>query len=536
MSDRSRSVADHDSNALLARALRRRQRYTRTAHRSATLSATISTGLRQVVTRPHVLAGRHLLHLLVGLLVPFAILASQLPFTVPPIPALPASSLDSGSADLVAPAAPLALDDTADGEIPVPDSAFAAIDALPSNAWRPDLLRYQPIAAAVAADSANVRGGPGAEYDKLGELPSGTALQVLAQANGWYQVRLDNGRVVWIVAELLNLSARSAEIVPEATAIPAPPPARVGLVAEEGLNVRDGPGTGYVGMAKLAAGTQLDLLARYNDWFQVQTAEGQVGWVLSQYLTIGPGVVDRVDAVTSVPNPNPALLGRTTERNVNLRGGPGVAYPQMGRLGAGVPVDLLGRYEDWLKVRTTDGATGWVSNELVGVDAYIGRRVPVVRDIPALPQPNPVARAQNAASARPAQPVPAPSASAGDVVGFAMQFVGAAYVWGGAGPKGFDCSGFTQYVYKQFGLSLPHSSEGQYSTRYGTMISNVDDLRPGDIVFFINTYKRGISHVGIYVGGGNVVQAMSPKLGVGVANLNGGYWAEHYYGAIRPAR
>ena len=196
MSDLSRSVADHDSNALLARALRRRQRYVRTAHRSATLSATITNGLRQVVSRPHVLAGRHLLHLLVGLLVPFTILASQLPIAVPPIPPLPAPSLESRSGDVVAPAAPLALDATTDGEIPVPDSAFAAIDALPSAGWRPDLLRYQPIVAAVAADSANVRGGPGAEYDKLGELPSGTALQVLAQANGWYQVRLDNGQVV----------------------------------------------------------------------------------------------------------------------------------------------------------------------------------------------------------------------------------------------------------------------------------------------------------------------------------------------------
>jgi cell wall-associated NlpC family hydrolase len=114
--------------------------------------------------------------------------------------------------------------------------------------------------------------------------------------------------------------------------------------------------------------------------------------------------------------------------------------------------------------------------------------------------------------------------------------VSARYVWGGAGPTAFDCSGFTRYVYQQYGLDLPHSSAGQYSTNYGAMIANPADLRPGDIVFFVNTYKRGISHVGIYVGGGDVVQAMSPKLGVGVANLNGGYWAQHYYGGIRPAR
>src|SRR4029453_2325588 len=61
------------------------------------------------------------------------------------------------------------------------------------------------------------------------------------------------------------------------------------------------------------------LLARYGDWLQVQTAEGQAGWVLGEYLTIGPGVMQRVEAVTSVPDPNPALIGRTSERNVNLR-------------------------------------------------------------------------------------------------------------------------------------------------------------------------------------------------------------------------
>jgi cell wall-associated NlpC family hydrolase len=253
--------------------------------------------------------------------------------------------------------------------------------------------------------------------------------------------------------------------------------------------------------------------------------------VLGRYLAIGPGVIGRVEAVTSIPDPNPALIGRTSERNVNLRGGPGTAYEKIGALGSGMQLELLGRYEDWFKVRTSEGTIGWITNELVDVSSFVGRRVPVVRSIPALPRRTPATQAQPQARA-----IPAPSAAAGTVVGYASQFLGARYVWGGSGPNAFDCSGFTRHVYKQFGLDLPHSSAGQYSTAYGTMISNPDDLQPGDLVFFINTYKRGISHVGIYVGGGNVVQALSPKQGVGVANLNGGYWAQHYYGAIRPAR
>jgi len=236
-----------------------------------------------------------------------------------------------------------------------------------------------------------------------------------------------------------------------------------------------------------------------------------------------------------VPDLNPALVGLVSESNVNLRGGPGVAYDKLGALSGGAQLALLGRYEDWFKVRTPRGTIGWVSTELLDVSAFVNRRIPVVRDIPTLARPKPASRPQTPGQAA-RGPVPAPSASASSVVGFATQFVGSRYVWGGASPKGFDCSGFTQYIYKQYGLNLPHSSAGQYSTNFGTMISNPDDLRPGDIVFFVNTYKRGISHVGIYVGGGDVVQALSPRQGVGIANLNGGYWAQHYYGGIRPSR
>ncbi len=527
MTDFSGSAADHDTHALTARALRQRQRYTRSVQRSQTLTTTIA---KYAHAFPGALPARYVMHALVALFVPLAILASQIPLAIP-LAQPQANASDGSTGDFVAPIAPLSLDANTDSDAPAPDSAFAEIDALPIASLRPELLKDQPIDATVVADLANVRGGPGTDYDKVGTLPAGTPLLLLAQYNGWYQARRDDGSTIWVAAELLDLDAAVADFLPDATNIPAPPPPKIGLVAEEGLNLRDGPGTGYIGMTKLPSGAQLDLLARYNDWFQVQTEDGKAGWVLAQYLSIGPGVVDRVETVTTVPDLNPALVGLVSEANVNLRGGPGVAYDKLGALGHNTQLDLLGRYQDWFKVRTPRGTVGWVSNELLNVNDYVMRRVPAVREIPALARPKPASRPQTQSRL-----APVPAATAGSVVEFAMQFVGSRYVWGGASPKGFDCSGFTQYVYKQYGLNLPHSSAGQYSTAYGTTISNPDDLRSGDIVFFVNTYKRGISHVGIYVGGGNVVQALSPKQGVGVANLNGGYWAQHYYGGIRPSR
>ncbi|MEO7910130.1 MAG: SH3 domain-containing protein [Roseiflexaceae bacterium] len=532
MTELSHSTADHDTSALAQRVLRRREQYARSTRRAHPVQHSIAGYVRQLITAQRALPVRYVLHLLVVVLVPLAILISQAPLGSPAVvPSAVTFPYSNGSSDLVAPVAPITLQPDTIGDAPVPDSAFEIIDALPMPGLNPQLLRPQPIAATIVADSANVRGGPGTNYDKVDALPAGTPLQVLAQIDGWYQARTNHNRIIWIAAELLNLDSAVADFLPVATNIPTPPPAKIGLATAEGLNLRDGPGTSYIGMTKLKSGSQLDLLARYGDWFQVQTPAGQAGWVLGQYLAISPGVVDRVEVVTSIPEANPALIGRTSERNVNLRGGPGTAYEKIGALGTGTQLDLLGRYEDWFKVRTLQGSTGWISNELLDVSTFISRRVPVVRSIPALAR-----RTQVGQAAAPRHDLPAPAAAAGNVVGYAAQFVGASYVWGGIGPNAFDCSGFTRYVYKQFGLDLPHSSAGQYNTAYGTMISNPADLRPGDIVFFVNTYKRGISHVGIYVGGGDVVQAISPKFGVGVASLNGGYWAQHYYGGIRPAR
>jgi len=274
MTDLSHSVADHDTSALVQRVRRRRERYARTAQRAASLPEIITRHTRYLVTERRALPMRYAMHLLVGLLVPLAMLATQAqlgsPAGVTPAIDIPASD---GTSDIVAPVAPLDLDMS--GDTPVPDSAFDSIDALPMPGLNPQLLKPQPIAATIAADSANVRGGPGIDYDKVGELPAGTQLQVLAQSNGWYQARGPDNRIIWLAAELLDLDPAVADFLPRAANIPAPPPAKIGLAAEEGLNLRDGPGTTYIRMTKLQSGAQLDLLARYDDWFQVQTPEGR---------------------------------------------------------------------------------------------------------------------------------------------------------------------------------------------------------------------------------------------------------------------
>ena len=116
------------------------------------------------------------------------------------------------------------------------------------------------------------------------------------------------------------------------------------------------------------------------------------------------------------------------------------------------------------------------------------------------------------------------------IVDIADDYLGVPYVWGGTTPKGFDCSGFVYYVVNQSGYSLSRSMSAQYKA--GTPVSK-DELQPGDLVFFQNTYTTGMSHVGIYVGNGQFIHAPSSGKNVSYADLNSNYYVNHWYGACR---
>lgn len=126
----------------------------------------------------------------------------------------------------------------------------------------------------------------------------------------------------------------------------------------------------------------------------------------------------------------------------------------------------------------------------------------------------------------------AASAEAVELVDYALGFVGCSYVFGATGPSSFDCSGFTQYVYKHFGYTINRVADDQ--VKNGTAVT-FDQLQPGDLICFSNTYSSSdwITHVGIYIGEGKMVHAANSKRGVTVDSITSGYYYSHYAAARR---
>ncbi len=322
------------------------------------------------------------------------------------------------------------------------------------------------------------------------------------------------------------------------------------------VRYRSGAGAGYDVRGSLSDGAQVTALegpvkiADGSRWYRISTA-GQIGWVDSRYLGSAPaagktttGTTSKTTAKTTTTKTavkTPVLTGYAKIANsqgdaVRVRttaGGKIIATAGVGtvlKVAKGPVKDSSGT--SWYQV--TGNVSGWVAADyLTSAPAPAVAKKPTTTAAKSTTKAAaPAATTARSGSARGVAAAPANSI-AGGVVGTAMNYVGSRYVFGGTSPRGFDCSGFVYYVFNKAGFGMGRSMSSELAS--GTHISS-SQLQPGDLVYFSNTYQRGISHIGIYIGNGKMVHAGDESSGVTVSDLWSSYWAAHYTGAVRVGR
>lgn len=258
----------------------------------------------------------------------------------------------------------------------------------------------------------------------------------------------------------------------------------VGATTGSSLRLREAPSTSASIVTTLDKGIAVAILDSSTDGWHKIAYNGCTGYVSSDYL-----VVDRDNVFTT--------YGRTNTSSVNVRSAASTDSEIAATIDTNTIVTVNGFEDGWYKVTCKYGTEGYIRSDLLDLTAS--------------------------------------SSSTSSAVEIAKKYLGTRYVYGGASPSGFDCSGFTMYVYKQLGISLPHSAASQWLSGTGTRVYSIGALQPGDLVFFNDPSRsngKACSHAGIYVGDGQFIHASSSKCGVIYSSLTSGYYNTYFVGGI----
>jgi len=295
----------------------------------------------------------------------------------------------------------------------------------------------------------------------------------------------------------------------------------IAFVNASSLYLRKEPSTSAKSLGAAYRGEVVVILDKVGDWYKVNYNLKE-GYMHGSYLQVN--------------NPGNAELGygKITGSGVNLRSGPSTSHSSVTVGYKGSTAYILGVNNGWYRVIFGNNIcyirSDYLSLTQVPYENKASSNTPLFYKDGKSTGTEPSASALKGNSGSNSNTGTSTSVTGAQIVATAKKYLGTPYVWGGASPNGFDCSGFVYYVLKCHGISIARSGSDMYKT--GVYVDK-KDLRPGDIVFFQNTYKSGISHVGFYVGDGQFIHSPNSGSVVSYADLNSTYWTNHYYGARR---
>ena len=342
--------------------------------------------------------------------------------------------------------------------------------------------------------AANIRSSADTESDPIASLEEEEVVTITGVTDGWYQVDV-NGSTGYVRSDLVDPTAE----------IPAEKIYDYAVIQCAAANLRSEPDSTATKSDVLYNGSLCTLLEQDGDWYKVQYGDN-VGYVLSSLMST---TNDETDGSTNVESFNTIVAREKAEAEA-----------------AAAAAAQAKKEQTQAPAASTTTTTAPVQSSQSSSNTYVednsGSASNDVQE-PAYEEP---------AYEEPAYEEPSyDSGSSSSIVSVAQNYMGVPYVWGGTSPSGFDCSGFTQYVFRQCGYSINRTADAQYSN--GSYVS-YDSLQAGDLVFFANTYSAsGITHVGIYIGGGQFIHAANG--GVKISSLSESYYSSRYYGARRIA-
>lgn len=352
-------------------------------------------------------------------------------------------------------------------------------------------------------------------------LNKGDQVTILEKLKDWYKVAFDIHEG-YVFSKFVTEDGSVPVSTPkkEEPAKPGSSIIAVGIVDGDGVHMRKKPNTDSGIITTLGDGTAVSILEKSSGWYKINY-DGQDGYMSADYL----------DVKTSTSDLSTYALVKADV--LNMRSKADASSGIVAGICSGEYLDVTGFENGWY-LASYDDYSGYVS----------GDYVTLVNEKP-LPEPEPVVSSSSSSGSSSSSSSSSSSGSwslpsggsagsgsgtGSDIADYALQFIGVPYVYGGASPSGFDCSGFTMYVYNHFGYSLPHGASSQL--RYGSEVGSMSSLQPGDIVFFHNTVSGDpdpASHVGIYIGGGEFVHASSGSAeSVTISNLHSDYYYSHY--------
>ena len=404
----------------------------------------------------------------------------------------------------------------------------------------------------VPTDTMRLYAGPGSIYGTVDKVALGTAVKVLGYENGWFHITIANDSIEgYVPADALLLDVNPLIVFEDTDPVgdgkkdetsstddgkkdepsstddskkdeqpkteeKKPPVAlpssstsvlAAGVISDSAVRLRKGTGTDTDIITEMDKGVPVKVFDWKNGWYKIEHL-GKTGYVSDELIKVYP-TADSLKGYAIVDTDA-----------LNMRAKPTTDGKIVTVVEQDDVLTLQGFQNGWFKVKFDD-KTGYVSGDYVKLQ---------------LKKPAEPSTSGGTGTSAPSGGIVVEGSGTGaEIATYAQSFIGVPYVYGGASPKGFDCSGYIKYVFAHFGYSLPHGTNAQYG--YGTKISK-SELQPGDLVFF-NNGGNPTTHAGIYIGDGKFVHSTEYDYGdrvvdgVQIHPLSNAWYKSIYVGARR---